>query len=228
MRVASINMNRGVSTRRDKLEAWLQCVGADVLCVQEPATNASSLPDSIGSMARVSGSERVAVWTREGIERAFEWMSEHWVRALIAGWTIDAVYLPAKGKMKRAAEIKALTRARTERRLIVGDFNMAPRPEDGLKNGDISDWTGVRERHAFEKLVASGMVDLGVDDPHRFTFVNRAVEGDSRHRCDLALVSSESRAGTTYRSDPTVQSGAGRFTDHSAILVELGSTRGPS
>jgi hypothetical protein len=109
--------------------------------------------------------------------------------------------------------------------VIVGDFNLAPRSEDGLFGANPSTFTTVGERTALTVLLNTGnLFDATCPTNEReptFTF-ERTVKGQSsRFRCDLALISEHLRPSVTVVYDNTVRRRGEGFTDHSAIVVDI-------
>ncbi len=140
--------------------------------------------------------------------------------ALADDLVIDNVYLPYDSKTARKHQIEGLANRPNSPRLVLGDFNMAPRPQDGRFGAGESNWTGVGERRAFDALLLTGLVDLGASDPPEFTFERLNQGCWSRFRCDLALASTGLGDGVTLTVDSGTRSPTG-FTDHSALIVDL-------
>lgn len=107
--------------------------------------------------------------------------------------------------------------------LICGDFNLAPRPQDGLYDGEVSEFTADTERKALQHLLQSAwLVDTtGADGEAKFTFERLFTGKLSRFRCDLALLSDHLAAGVPVAARHEVRTGPEAFTDHSAILLDL-------
>jgi len=224
MRVASVNLNKGLNgPRRPRFDAWLQNVDPDVLLVQEPVGVGTGPPQALGPLLLVEGNDLVAAYVAPSFRAAAEFLEERWLRVQVDAWTFDDVYLPHESKTGRQTFFERLAQKPARHRLIVGDFNMAPRPKDGTYGDQESTWTGARERTAFSRLLQSGLLDLGESDPHRFTFEKLNRGAWSRFRCDLALLSKGERTEAVYTSDPGVREAASGFTDHSAIIVDLGA-----
>lgn len=223
MRIASINTNKGLSgDGLFGLEAWLDKGRPDILLIQEPIAASASLPTALAGLALVSGNHFVAAYAVDTLGVDAVLVEDRWLRAAVDRWILDNVYFPHESKTERQHFFERLTEKPAEGRLIVGDFNMAPRPEDGRYGDSESAWTGARERKAFGALLKSGLVDLGEADPHHFTFQRRNKGEWTRFRCDLALVTAPPH-GVTYQSDPMVRNPTVGFTDHSALIVDLPS-----
>ncbi|MFF3358149.1 methyltransferase domain-containing protein [Streptomyces sp. NPDC002917] len=106
--------------------------------------------------------------------------------------------------------------------LVCGDFNLAPRPEDGLFGEETSTFTTEAERQALQQLTqVADLIDTTADEAPVFTFERIFNGKPSRFRCDLALLSDHLTATTTVTVDASVRSGPKGFTDHSALLIDL-------
>jgi exonuclease III len=221
MRIVSINANKGLNGgRRADLEAWLDIQRPRVLMLQEPVALSATLPVALAGLPLVAGNALVAVYALGHLDATTELVDERWLRLHIDSWTLDDVYLPYESSSGRQRFLERLAQRPAPRRLILGDFNLAPRAVDGRYGDEESAWTSSRERKAFAALLATGLVDLGVSDPHEYTFVRRNHGKWTRFRCDLALLSA-SEKGAAYWSDATVRNPTLGFTDHSAIVVDL-------
>jgi hypothetical protein len=101
---------------------------------------------------------------------------------------------------------------------------MAPRKIDGLYGGKVSDYTKQYERILFNSLLEKlNVVDLftekNTETEYTFERMNRGKL--TQFRCDLALLDKELVAGSTISLDHEVRKGKERFTDHSAVIVDL-------
>jgi 2-polyprenyl-3-methyl-5-hydroxy-6-metoxy-1,4-benzoquinol methylase len=109
--------------------------------------------------------------------------------------------------------------------IVVGDFNIAPRPEDGMFGTAPSTFTSTGERLALASLLMSGVLFDATCPPDGvpadFTFERLARGKPSNFRCDLALVSESLREYVTVEYDHSVRKSADGFTDHSALIIDL-------
>jgi len=220
VRLVSLNTNKGLNgDRRELLDPWLRTVGADVLAVQEPVAVGKDPPARINDLVLAGGNDCVAVYFSPSVVGSTEIIDERWLRARIGDLVLDNVYLPYESKTARQKLFERLALRPAQRRLIVGDFNMAPRPEDGRYGDSESAWTGARERRAFQAILAGGLSDLTASLPPEFTF-ERWNRGDwTRFRCDLALATASVRGMAS--GDHSVRAPKLGFTDHSAVVVDL-------
>lgn len=106
---------------------------------------------------------------------------------------------------------------------MVGDFNLAPAPEDGLTNGLPSRFNTISERQAFAALLdRANLADLGArSDQRAFTREVKAEGRTIRFRCDLALLSRSCFDGVVFKQDHSVRQQDAGFTDHSALILDL-------
>src|SRR5512134_3472277 len=105
---------------------------------------------------------------------------------------VPGVYLPAdkSDAARRAALLGQLAQAIRERperpHVIVGDFNLAPTPADGLYGGNPSPWTSKREREALDALIIAGRLVDSTREPGTavgFTFERLIHKRLSQFRC---------------------------------------------
>ena len=101
--------------------------------------------------------------------------------------------------------------------LVVGDFNLAPRPEDGWHGAEHSTWTKAYERTAFAGLCQThGLIDLGAQAPWAATFERLNRGKMTSFRCDLALARPDTFRLSTYLHELR----RSKATDHSGLLLE--------
>ena len=105
--------------------------------------------------------------------------------------------------------------------LIAGDFNLAPRKEDGWYGNTYSNFTKKSERENFLRFLRKyELYDLGVELDWAPT-LERDINGkSSRFRCDLFLLKEDLLELSKMRYDHKFRTQKG-LSDHSALLVEL-------
>jgi|TARA_B110000967_G_C18636539_1_gene436319 exonuclease III len=133
---------------------------------------------------------------------------------------IANVYLPAGATRERAdflIHLRDVVLSQfAEISLIVGDFNLAPTPEDGWYGNKISPWTKVYERKEFVELCERyNLTDLGQHQPWSATFERMSKGKLSAFRCDLALAHSDAWQWVDYLHDLRKN----KKTDHSGVKV---------
>ncbi|MFD5747012.1 methyltransferase domain-containing protein [Streptomyces sp. NPDC127033] len=227
--LASVNLNKrlGTAGARSDLSAWLREHGVSAVLTQEPFKPADRMPPALGGFTFAGGDGRLAAWTSEDLVPPAVSTPRTWVQRIEMEWLlVFQVHLDAYAGASRAAqlaELSAMAAAEDGRPLLVcGDFNLAPRPEDGVFGEESSTFTTESERLALRQLMrGAGLVDTTAETAPAFTF-ERVVSGKpSRFRCDLALLSDHLTATATVTSDATVRTGPKAFTDHSALLIDL-------
>ena len=230
MRILSVNGNKRffLSRYHKHVLTWLGDINPDVVTVQEPWVNKPARWWKLQNFNLVGASDDVLVWSKPHITAAVLAISDHRVAFDADGYEIHAVHLDPYTGARRCAqldELRANGGGNGKPVLILGDFNIAPRAQDGRFGNKHSTATGTEERRAFGDLLeALDLVDAtrveGVEP--EFTF-ERKYEGQwFRGRCDLALLPAElGRDQSCARYDHEVRTGPSAFTDHSAIVVDL-------
>ncbi|MET7474610.1 methyltransferase domain-containing protein [Streptomyces sp. NPDC005648] len=229
MLLASVNLNKrlGATGARSNLAIWLREHGVKILLAQEPFKPADRTPPALAGFTLAGGDGHLAAWANENLAPPTVSSPAPWVQRVELDWLIVLqVHLDAYGSAARAAQLTELTEMVTAEKgrplLACGDFNLAPRPADGLFGEETSDFTTQAERTALHQLTqVAGLVDTTAEEAPAFTF-ERVFNGrHSRFRCDLALLSEHLTATTTITVDDSVRIGPAAFTDHSALLIDL-------
>ncbi|MFF3087619.1 methyltransferase domain-containing protein [Streptomyces nojiriensis] len=231
MLLASINLNKrlGADGARARFAAWLRAHDIAVIVAQEAYKPADRRPPLVHGYVFAGGDGHLATWVREDIATPTVSAPTAWAQRVELGWlTVVQVHLDSYTSAARAAqlgELAALAAAEGGRPLLIcGDFNLAPRPQDGLYDGEVSGFTADTERQALQYLLRSArLVDTtGTDGQEaEFTFERLFTCKLSRFRCDLALLSDHLAAGVPVAARHEVRTGPQAFTDHSAILLNL-------
>ncbi len=224
MRIASVNLNKGMSgSRGAAFRKWLRSLDVAFLCLQEPVAASKPLPSSVEGFDLVHGNSNVAAYARGGITPSGHLITDRWLRCAHGLFTIDVVCLPHETRTSRTSMLEALANEPPTPRLVVGDFNLAPRPVDGRYGEAESKWTGPAERRAFQALLDGGLADLGALAVPEFTFQKLNRGEWTRFRCDLALLSEDLVPSSRLSVDHVVRNPTVGFTDHSALLLDLSS-----
>lgn len=235
MLLASINLNKrlgadGPDGARARFAAWLRAHDVAVIVAQEPYKPADRRPPLLHGYVFAGGDGHLATWVREDITAPAVSAPTAWAQRVELGWlTVLQVHLDAYTSGARTAqlgELAAMASAEGGRPLLIcGDFNLAPRPQDGLYDGEVSGFTADTERKALQHLLQSAwLVDTtrpDGEDEAKFTFERHFTGKLSRFRCDLALLSDHLAAGVSVTTRDEVRTGPGAFTDHSALLLDL-------
>jgi exonuclease III len=231
IKIASINLNKrlGNPLARQAFEKWLDANSIDLVLAQEPWTRGKSESVSLRFFDDLGGNDGVRVWLRRKWKNIpVNNIKENWQEICLDYLTIYNVYLSAYDSLVRAKFINKLAEAVADKKLrpvlIVGDFNLAPTPLDGVIGNQISGFTEPQERIAFETLLKTGnMIDgtFKSDSAVEYT-IEREIAGKlSRFRCDLALYSKYLGDEIKVGYDHSVRNGVGKFTDHSALVINL-------
>jgi endonuclease/exonuclease/phosphatase family metal-dependent hydrolase len=236
MRLASVNLNKRMRNpaAHARLAAWLCDQNVDVLTAQEPWKAADGAPVSLGCYRHAAGDARLSGWIHERWAMVPVTRPDAFVQRLELGWLVAFnVYLDAYAGAVRAAQLRRLRDLALAENgrpaLLIGDFNLAPRPADGRFGEQPSTSTSRAERESLrELLTAARLVDATAADPPEFTF-GRMINGRAyKFRCDLALLSARLQATARITYDHSVRIGATHFTDHSAILADLRQSLPPA
>ncbi|MFF5728059.1 methyltransferase domain-containing protein [[Kitasatospora] papulosa] len=229
MRVASINLNKrlGALAARSNFAAWLREHGVKAVLAQEPYKPADRMPPALTGFTLAGGDGHLAFWISEDLAQPTVSSPRQWVQRTELDWLVVLqVHLDAYAGAARAAqltELADLAAAEHQRPLMIcGDFNLAPRPEDGLYGAQTSTFTTGAERATLQQLTKiARLIDTTADATPEFTFERVFSGKPSRFRCDLVLLSDHLMPTTTVATDSSVRRGPQAFTDHSALLIDL-------
>ncbi|MGH3865596.1 MAG: methyltransferase domain-containing protein [Pseudonocardiaceae bacterium] len=229
MRLASINLNKrlGNPAARAKLTAWLHYHHVDVLVAQEPWKPVNRTAVNLAAYRSVGGDGDLFCWSAEQVPIPPVSRLESFVQRLELGWLVAYnTYLDCRSatsrrrQLCRFQEIIAVENGRPI--LACGDFNLAPRPVDGLNNGRPSNFNSSIDRKPFaELLVDNGLADATATETPQFTIERQRSGLRSRFRCDLALVPGHLLPMVNVRYDHSTRAGEQAFTDHSGILMDV-------
>lgn len=229
MRLASINLNKrlGNPAARAKLTAWLHHHHVDVLIAQEPWKPVHRTAVSLADYRPVGGDGDLFCWSVERFAIPPVSRPDSFVQRLELGWlVVYNTYLDCgsvtsrRRQLCRFQEIIAVENGRPI--LACGDFNLAPRPIDGLNNGRPSNFNSATDRKPFaELLVDSGLVDATAAETPQFTIERQRLGLHSRFRCDLALVPDYLLPMVNVRYNHSTRTSEQAFTDHSGILMDV-------
>lgn len=228
--LASVNLNKRFNSQETKgrLGRWLSQHRAEVFLAQEPWKASPTISAHVGDWVPVGGNSKVNAWIQAHLRPpAWEMVEEYCQRLELGYFAVFNIYLDAYECERRAAQLDLIRQrvlAEGDRPiLIVGDFNIAPEPADGLVNDAISDFNTEVDRGALHQLLTTcSLVDLGRDLASPRWTIERQIAGkDIRFRCDLALASDYIASSIGLRLDHATRKDAEAFTDHSGILLEV-------
>lgn len=189
MRIATWNVN-SLKARLPRVEAWLEEVQPDILCMQETKLADSAFPalafSTLGYDAAHHGEGRwngVAIVSRVGLEAPASGFAPddpifgdeaRVLSATCGGVRVTSVYVPngrAVGHEQYQFKLDWLARLRTHldevcdpnsNLVVCGDFNIAPDDRDVWDPNEVHGATHVSEpeRDALKELEAWGLVDV--------------------------------------------------------------------
>lgn len=257
MKICSLNTENKLNSVeiRDLISQIVSAHNIDILLIQEPwSSNVYS--GAIGNLVRLGGvsgcNSQVCTWGREPFrDLRCRLLSERIVELVLDRLSIFDVYLPSRKseRKERIAEVNllasTLVRNETREYVVMGDFNLAPRPMDAIymrnRGGnhvlELSPYTKQDEQDALQTLLTTAnLVDMGgQDDEPVWTRIYSTIKeedgagGIQKWRGDLALVSKSLAPripplafdhSTRYEhASRTLRRGG--FTQHSALIVEI-------
>jgi hypothetical protein len=229
VRLASINLNKrlGNPAERAKLTTWLHHHHVDVLVAQEPWKPVNRTAIDLAGYRPAGGDGDLFCWSVEHFTIPPVSRPDSFAQRLELGWLVlYNIYLDCGStssrhrQLRRFQEIIAFENGRPI--LVCGDFNLAPRPVDGLNNGRPSNFNSAADRKPFaELLINGGLVDVTAAEPLQFTIERQRSGRRSQFRCDLALVPDYLLSMVNVRYNDSTRAGEQAFTDHSGILIDV-------
>lgn len=228
MRLASINLNKrlGNPVVRAKLTAWLHQHRVDVLVAQEPWKPVNRTAVTLSGYRPVGGDGDLFCWSAERFTIPPVCRPDSFVQRLELSWlAVYNTYLDCRSAASRSRQLcrfQELIGIENGRPIIAcGDFNLAPRPVDGLNNGQPSHFNSPIDRKPFAELLANGgLVDATAAEDPQFTIERLHGGLHSKFRCDLALVSNYLLQMVNVQYSHATRISGQAFTDHSGILVD--------
>ncbi len=216
MRLASVNLNKrlGNPVACARLAAWLEQQHVDVLVAQEAWKPADRRPGSLEGFQMIGGDDRLCAWIARPWMRPQVSRPADAVQRVELSWLVVLnVYLDAYARAARAAELVRLRRlveAEAGRPvLVIGDFNLAPRPEDGRYDGLPSSFNSNVDRTPFVELLTKAWLTDCTSEPAPTQYsLSRTVRGKvSEFRCDLVLLSDYLCSSVRVAYDHSVRAG---------------------
>ena len=219
MRVICLNTNRSATRMIEEVQSY----NPDVVMLQEWTDHKMDRSDTAEGCfpgLRVAATRYLATLAVDDFEVLH---SEERVLVTKHGdMLVVNTYLPANGGKARREHLEAmdalLSGLEMGPALIAGDFNMAPRVEDGWHGRNHSKYTTKGERGALEEILERhGLADLGAGVRWEATFEKMNKGKLTSFRCDLGLVSGD-RWGLMY--DHRFRNEEG-MSDHSALILDM-------
>jgi exodeoxyribonuclease III len=254
MKIATWNVN-SLRVRLPHLLDWLAQAQPDVLGIQELKCTEEQFPfaelQAAGYQAVANGQKTyngVALLARQPLQDASRDMpgfadeQKRVIAATVDGVRVVNVYVvngQSVGSEKYAYKLRWLAALRDylqaelqqhPRLVVVGDFNIAPRPED---THDPAVWEGNILCSAPERAAFTAMLDLGLQDsfsllpqaPQTFTWWDYRQAAFRRNlglRIDHLLVSAPLAAGCRAWMVDAAPRRLERPSDHAPVLAEFG------
>lgn len=228
--LVSVNLNKRFNSQetRGKLAHWLSCHHADVVLVQEPWKAAPITSAHFADFMPIGGNGRVFLWLHARYRALKIDMVEEFCQRIELNYVIVYnVYLDAYDRRQRAWQLSRIQHnviAEGNRPvLILGDFNIAPEPSDGLINGKVSTFNSEIDRGSLRQLLETcSLVDLGRGtELSQWTIERELRDQKVQFRCDLALVSDYISPAIDLRLDSTTRATPHAFTDHSGLVLNI-------
>ncbi len=228
MLIASVNLNKrlGNLKSRNKAHNWMLSGDFGIVVAQEPWRKSSDFNGMFDEFKPIGGNEKVFAWIDSNYEIPSQKLIKEYLQRIELDYVIIYnVYLDAYKQSKRAEQISEIKKCAMHEGnrpiLIVGDFNLAPNPKDGLFNGKSSAFNSEIDRKPFRDLLTKCKLNDSTADfsKEKFT-IEKCIHGKtSKFRCDLALVSDYLLDDISVSYDHSIRIGGGAFTDHSAIRL---------
>ena len=153
--IASINLNKRFNSAeaRGRFGQWLVKHDVNVVLAQEPWKVPSTTSTDFGNFTSIGGNQRVFSWINSRYKVPSSNMIGDFCQRLEIGYlAVYSVYLDAYERQKRAAQLDQIRQYAISEGdrplLIMGDFNIAPEPEDGLVNSTESGFNSETDRSA--------------------------------------------------------------------------------
>jgi endonuclease/exonuclease/phosphatase family metal-dependent hydrolase len=230
IRLACLNLNKRANNKvtRTRILKWLNDNYIDFFAAQEPWQKVGIDLEEFSDWTPLGGNRRVFSWIRSTYESPSIHNIEDFLQRIEIGYLVlYNTYLSAYEQEDRAEQIKIISEVlrKEEDRpiLLIGDFNIAPRPEDGISNGRPSNFNSATDREPLEFMIEEiHLEDLAVRAEKKDWTIERTVRGKLiQFRCDLALASDYISNELPITQDNSVRHGPEEFTDHSALIIDL-------
>jgi hypothetical protein len=229
VRLASINLNKrlGNPAARTLLIGWLHQQQIDVLVAQEPWKPVHRLPIELPGYTAVAGDGGLFCWIAGHYAPPLVTQPATFVQRIELAWLIVYnTYLDCRSTTARRDQLVQLHQLITAEdgrpTLTVGDFNLAPRPMDGLHDGEPSTFNTATDRGPLAALLAGEhLADTTASTPPQFTLERHRSGVPSQFRCDLALTPHHQLPAVAVAYDHGTRTGGQAFTDHSGILLDI-------
>ena len=223
MRVLCLNCNR----RSERLSDNILQKNADIVLLQEWISHkkdqSSVAKQTLKKLGNISSTRYLVTSSNKDHTVLYNddriLISQHNKQVIVntyfpAGKTSDRIF-----HMEKLS--KVIQELNLEPTLIAGDFNLAPRLEDGWYGDEYSNFTKRAERIKFQELLTVHQLsDMGSSKEWAPTFERQIRGRSSRFRCDLFLLRSDLLKQAELSYDHKFRTEEG-YSDHSALILEL-------
>ncbi|KAB1925827.1 methyltransferase domain-containing protein [Micromonospora noduli] len=222
----NLNKRLGNPAVRAAASTWLEQHGVDLLITQEAWKPVDRPAVELAGFRAVGGDGNLHAWMAERWGKPSQSRPEAFVQRIELDWmlifnTYLSAYSPAERglQLTRLNELLASEKGRPS--LVCGDFNLAPRPCDGLTAGRTSTFNNATDRAPFRTLLTEHrFVDTTAGSEFSYTVERTVRDQLVQFRCDLALAPDHLAPELYVAVDHTPRSG-NAFTDHSAVILDL-------
>lgn len=229
MRLVSLNLNKrlGRPSVHRQVQEWLAKNHVELFVAQEPWHSRQVNSVHLNGYRYIGGNHLVGAWMRYDIRPPICLQQDYYWQVLHVGYlAVDHVYLDPYATKTRSKQLRRLESsirdAPCQPRVVIGDFNIAPRTVDGIFDGRMSRFNTLTDRAPFHMLCSgNGLIDLTAADPPEYSVERVRRERTVQFRCDLALASDYLAPTIRASYDHTTRNGSCPFTDHSALVVDL-------
>ncbi|MGQ7871528.1 methyltransferase domain-containing protein [Bacillus sp. 1A] len=227
MIIASINLNKRLQNNniRIKIEEWLYQNNIDVAVFQEPYKHIDQDPPELAGYHNVGGNHNVCCYIKDIYELPNQRLiTDYFQYIKINNLHYLNVYLNSYKTKERALQLEMIRSFLEDFNynplIISGDFNIAPRPCDGLYGENISRFNSHIDRTPLQLIIEKlNLIEVqNTNKQQEFTYEKKVKDKWIKFRCDLALISKEISKNTFLKYDHTVRTN-NKFTDHSALII---------
>jgi endonuclease/exonuclease/phosphatase family metal-dependent hydrolase len=226
MKIVSINTNKrlGAKEAKRRFEDWLLLMQPDLVCCQEPVRGGTEAGVPLAHYTLLGATPVLNCWSANGQNNGYQVVSDIWQTIILPELTVHNVYLSPYSSVERTKfllELAEVVKRSFAPVLIMGDFNMAALPEDGLYDGLPSAWSKPAERRAYAELLETGQLVDYAAGCGEFTLDRLIRRKRSQFRCDLVLGNVHRTRQVSVSYYHSVRTGESSFTDHSAIKISF-------
>jgi exonuclease III len=138
MRIVSANLNHrlGSASVHSQIEEWLSSHSPDLFVSQEPCPQSFSAPPELAGFTLLATNVLTSCCAADHhVPPTIVNVTDRWQKIVLDGLIVHNVYLSPYSAKERVELLHGIAEdlaSTTDPVVIVGDFNLAPRPEDGI------------------------------------------------------------------------------------------------